>query len=124
MVLVDPLQIGPHPATILRRAGTLPTSTERGAASWVHRQHRFKPEVTDSVVDEVIDVAETPPPMEAQRRERYLARIDVSVRAAQLLSHESVSLKSLFFCQLGSFQFISASEAFAKRRSYPLMATE
>jgi hypothetical protein len=37
MVLVDPLQIGPHPATILRRAGTFPARTERVAASWVHR---------------------------------------------------------------------------------------
>jgi hypothetical protein len=36
-VLVDPLQIGPHPGTTLRRAGTFPARTERVAASWVHR---------------------------------------------------------------------------------------
>jgi hypothetical protein len=83
MMAIDPLQIGPRPTTILRRAGTFPARTERVAASWVHRQRRFEPEVTDPVIDEVIDVAETLPPMEAQRCKRHVARITIDVRAIQ-----------------------------------------
>jgi hypothetical protein len=83
MVLVDPLPIGPHPATILRRTSTFPARTERVAASWVHRQHRFEPEVTDPVIDEVVDVGETLPPMEAQCCKRHVARINIDVRTTQ-----------------------------------------
>ena len=82
VVLVDPLPIGPRPATILRWAGTFPARTERVAASWVHRQHRCEPEVTDPVIDDVIDVAETLPPMEAQRCKRHVTCLNIDVRAA------------------------------------------
>jgi hypothetical protein len=92
MVLVDPLQIGPRPATILRRVGTFPASTDRVAASWVHRQHRFESEVTDPVIDEVVDVAETLPTMEVQRRERHVARINIDVRATQLWTSIRVAM--------------------------------
>jgi hypothetical protein len=83
MVPVDPLQIGPHPATLLRRTGTFPARTERVATSWVHPQHRFEPEVTDPVIDEVVDVAEMLPPMEAQRCKRHVARIHIDARTTQ-----------------------------------------
>jgi hypothetical protein len=53
------------PATILLRAGTFSARAERIAASGVHRQHRFEPEVTDPVIDEVVEVAEALPAMEA-----------------------------------------------------------
>jgi hypothetical protein len=79
-VVVNPLQISPRSATIFRRAGTFPARTERVAASWVHRQHRFEAEVTHPVIDEVIDIAETLPPMEAQRCQRHVARIPIEVR--------------------------------------------
>jgi hypothetical protein len=92
IVLVDPLQIGPHPATILRRTGTFPARTERVAMSWVHRQHRFEPEVTDPVIDEVVDVAETLPPMEAQRCQRDVARIDIEAGTAQTSAPVSLAM--------------------------------
>jgi hypothetical protein len=82
-VVVNPLQIGPRPTTILRRAGTFPARTERVAASWVHRQHRFEPEVTHPVIDEIIDIAEPLPPMEAQRCKWHVARITIDVRTIQ-----------------------------------------
>jgi hypothetical protein len=83
VVLLDPLQIGPRPATILRRAGAFPARTERVAASWVQRQHRFEPEVTDPVIDEVLNVAETLPPMQAQRCKRHVTCVNIEVKAAQ-----------------------------------------
>ena len=83
VVLLDPLQIGPRPATILQRASTFPARTERVAASWVHRQHRFEPEVTDPVIDEIVDVPETLPPMEAQLCKRHVTCVNIDVRAAQ-----------------------------------------
>jgi len=82
VVPVDPLQIGPRPAPILRWAGTFPARTERVAAAWGHRQHRCEPEVTDPVIDEVVDVAATLPPMEAQRGKRHVTCLNIDVRAA------------------------------------------
>jgi hypothetical protein len=35
------------------------------------------------VIDEVVDVAETLPPMEAQRCKRHVARINIDVRTTQ-----------------------------------------
>src|SRR5262245_17072179 len=75
MVLVDPLQIGPRPTRILRRAGTFSARTERVAASWVHWQHRFEPEVIDPVIDEVVDVSETLPLVQVQLAKRHVMRV-------------------------------------------------
>jgi hypothetical protein len=83
MVLVDLLQIGPRPATIFGRRGAFPAHTGRVAASWVYRQDRFEPELTDPVIDEVVDVAETLPPMEAQRCIRHVTCVNIEVRAAK-----------------------------------------
>jgi len=83
IVLVDSLQIGPGAATLLGRSGPFPARTERVAASWVHRQYRFEPEVTDPVINEVVDVAETLPPMEAQRCQRHVTCVNIDVRAVQ-----------------------------------------
>jgi hypothetical protein len=73
----------PRPATIFWWSGAFTTRTDRVAASWVHRQHRFEPEVTDPVIDEVVDVAETLPPVQAQRRDRHVARIDIKAGTAR-----------------------------------------
>jgi hypothetical protein len=83
MVLDDPLQIGPRPATIFGRRDAFPARTSRVAASWVCRQDRFEPELTDPVIDEVVDVAETLPPMEAQRCKRHVTCVNIDVRATQ-----------------------------------------
>jgi len=83
MVRVDPLQVGPGTTTVLWWRGPLTARTDRVATSWVYGQHRFESEVTDPVIDKVVDVAARLPPMEAQRREQHLARIHIDVRATQ-----------------------------------------
>src|SRR5436305_2902640 len=56
VVLVDELHVGPRPATVLGRCSTFPACTGGVAASWVHRQYRFELEVTQPVIDKVVDV--------------------------------------------------------------------
>jgi hypothetical protein len=46
-------------------------------------QDRFQAEVTHPVINEVVDVAEALPSMEAQRHERHVARINIEAETAK-----------------------------------------
>jgi hypothetical protein len=61
MVAINPLQIGPGAATVLWGCRTLPPEADRIVTSRIQGQHGFDPEVTDPVIDEVIDVSEALP---------------------------------------------------------------
>ena len=83
MVAIDPLQIGPGATTILRGCRTLPPEADRLVTSRIQRQHGFEPEVTAPVIDEIVDVGEALPLLEAQRCKRHMARLTIDVRTIQ-----------------------------------------
>src|SRR2546422_5203182 len=82
MMLVDPLQVGPRPTTICGWRGAFPARADRVAASWVHRQPGFQAQLTFPVIDDIVDVAEALPSMEAQRHERHVARRTIEAGTA------------------------------------------
>jgi hypothetical protein len=65
MVAIDPLQIGPHPATLLGRRGAFAARADGIYPTWIERHDRFEAEITDPMIDKVVEVAEALPSMEA-----------------------------------------------------------
>ena len=63
---IDLLQIGPGATTVLWGCRTLPPEADGIVTSRIQRQHGFEPEVTDPVIDEIVDVGEALPPVQAQ----------------------------------------------------------
>ena len=56
VVLVDSLQIGPSTVTIVGRSGAFATRAHGIEAMRIERQDHFESEVTDPVIEEVVDV--------------------------------------------------------------------
>jgi hypothetical protein len=83
LVAIDHLHIRPRPATIFGRGGAFAARADGIETTWIERQDRLGSEVTDPVIDEVIDVGQALPPMHAQRRERHVAGIDIKAGTAQ-----------------------------------------
>jgi hypothetical protein len=65
MVAIDHLQIRPCPAAIFGWGGAFATRTDGIDTTGLERQDRFEAEITFPVIDEVVELAETLPAMEA-----------------------------------------------------------
>ena len=65
MVAIDHLHIRPCPATSFGRGGAFAARANGIDPTWIERQDRFEAEITFLVIDEVVDVAEALPSMEA-----------------------------------------------------------
>ena len=83
MVAIDQLHIRPCPVTIFGRGGAFATRADGIETPWIERHGCLESEVTDPVIDEVIDVGQALPPMQAQRRDRHMARIDIKAGTAR-----------------------------------------
>ena len=80
----EPLTCWQRPMTAsLGRGGAFATCEDGIDTTGIVRHNRFDSEVTDPVIDEVVDVAEALPLMETQRCQRDVARITIEVRAIQ-----------------------------------------
>ena len=74
----NPLQIRPCPATIFGRGSAFAARAYGIETPWIERQDRFESEVTDPVIDEVVDVGQALPAVQVQGDRLYLATLSLT----------------------------------------------